>query len=122
MELEKPISQKIWKTVKSRNGKTTFNKKPIGVLVAGIDPESKKLVIGYSLCHKNDHFNRHPGTGKLDKNFARNMATARAVRNLNNNEFTVPESIKNNMTQFLSRCAKYYKDQLLPYWTNTHQL
>lgn len=122
--LSKPIVEKIFKYQKSRSGKTTFNKKKIGILVGAID-ESGKIAIGHSLLHKNDIWDvvdgvRRPG-------FGMNLAVSRAIKYVNSDRdwIEVPASILKQIHRFQDRCLKYYKqadrENLPSVYTNTEQ-
>lgn len=108
----------------------------IGVLVAGIDPANNELVVGFSLCCKKDKFDyiSIAGGRKMKiNNFGRNLAAKRAFLwknydklrddNVHNhkevnfkNTVVIPESISNDLEDFLNRCNLYYKDIELPVW------
>lgn len=118
VELEKPIVQKIMKNKRSRSGKTIFDRKQIGVLVAGISPiDPENIVIGYSLCHRKDrydHIKIGEGTKTFFKKcpgFGKNLATNRAIKWGNRDSIRVPCSIKKQMRLFMDRCSRYYKDK-----------
>lgn len=125
VQLEKPISQRIFREKRSRNGKTVFERQRIGFMVAGIDPDTKDLSIGFSLCHKNDRLDFVPKnidvrdeTKMRIDGYGKMYAADRAVRWTRNSEIvTVPTSIKKDVKKFLNRCKKYYKGKELPHWT-----
>jgi hypothetical protein len=115
MELQKELSQKIFKLQKSRSGKHVLGKKKIGMMVAGVHPEIGEVVVGFSLCHKYDEFDRVgckkvPGHGKI-------VAINRAVRWGDTFNVNVPPSIQKDVFKFLLRCKSYYKDKNMPPWT-----
>lgn len=108
--MENIISEKIVKRTKSRSGKTTFSKRPIGFLVAGRVDD--KVCLGFSLCHKNDQYDwvdgiHRPGHG-------RKMATTRAARWRNQETVKVPPSLLKQAEKFASRCKVYYKGLKCP--------
>jgi len=105
-DLQNTINEKIFKKTQSRSGKTVFNKKLIGHLVAGIVDD--QVAIGYSLLHRNDQYDvvngqRRPGHGK-------NLAFIRAKKWMNNEVVTIPPSIAKQVRKFVARCERYYKD------------
>ncbi len=105
-ELQNTINEKIFKKSKSRSGKTTFNKKLVGHIVAGI--VDNQVAIGYSLLHRNDMYDvvngqRRPGHGK-------SLAFIRAQKWINNEAVVVPPSIAKQVRKFVARCERYYKD------------
>ena len=106
MELQSVLHEKIFKKTRSRSGKTIYNKKLIGHIIAGI--VDGQVVIGYSLLHKNDLYDvvggqRRPGHGK-------NLAFIRAIKWRNDGAITVPPSIAKQARKFRDRCELYYKD------------
>jgi len=109
--LQNPINEKIYKKTKSRSGKTVFNKKLVGHLIAGIT-DDQRVAIGYSLLHKNDLYDvvngqRRPGHGK-------NLAQIRALKWLDKGAIEVPPSIAKQVRAFRDRCERYYKDAIVP--------
>ena len=113
---EKQITQKILKIKKSRSGKTTFSKTQIGVMVAGVSPvDPDRVLIGFSLCHKNDRYNYVRGI-KIP-NYDKMLATTRALTwDEGNREVKVPDSIRKTFDKFVQRCQKYYKDKKIVAW------
>jgi len=104
--LVKPIIQKIYKKKKSRSGKTTFNKKLVGNLIAGvIDGE---VGIGYSLVHKNDRYDFI--NGRREPGFGLDLAMDRAIKSRTTGQIKIPPSIMPLVTKFAERCERYYKD------------
>jgi hypothetical protein len=116
VNLQNQITQKIWKYEKSRSGKIIRRIKPIGILTAGRVEGTNAVAIGFSLCHKNDIFDRNLHTGRKDKKFGQRMATVRAARWLSKNHVDVPQSINNDLNTFIERCIIYYKHNVLPTW------
>ena len=109
-DLQNTINEKIFKKTQSRSGKTVFNKKLIGHLVAGIVDD--QVAIGYSLLHRNDQYDvvngqRRPGHGK-------NLAHIRALKWQTKTVIEVPPSIAKQARKFRDRCEKYYKDAIIP--------
>lgn len=83
-------SQMIKQYVRNKKGV------PIGVLVA-VQSEDKSVVsVGYSLCHKHDHFEKKKGTM---------IAVNRA---LSNKIMNVPETLEKSMKKFIKRASNYY--------------
>jgi hypothetical protein len=119
MHLKNQIVQKIYKKSKSRSGKTVYNKRLIGVLVAGLDPtEPNKVNIGYSLCHKKDKWD-HPTVNGIQikaPGFGQKLATRRAVEYGGMFHVEVPPSIHKEIFKFTERCRRYYKGAVLPMW------
>jgi hypothetical protein len=120
MHLKNEIIQKIYKFQKSRSGKTIYNKKLIGVMVAGLDPSDEKAVtVGYSLCNKRDKWD-HPvieGIRVSVPGFGKKLATQRALEWKNGTAHQLPPSIYKQFVKFTNRCRKYYKGATLPMWT-----
>ena len=121
MELEHKIVKNIYKFRKNRNGTEILNKKKIGVLVAGVKPEwPENFVVGFSLCCKNDKWNvvqNKDGTSSRIENFGLNLATKRAiVWQADTRDVEVPDSIKSELEDFVTRCQRYYKDRSMPIW------
>lgn len=115
--IDRPIVQKIYKCKKSKSGNTTFSRKQIGVMVAGVSPiDDTTVLIGYSLCHRNDKYNQ-PGGNKVP-NFDKLIAVQRAIKwNDPHNEVPeVPFSLRKPLGKFVSRCRTYYKDKALTQW------
>lgn len=69
-----------------------------GCLVAG--KVDGKVRIGYSLCHRND---------KFDKSVARNIAEARMEKTQKDYTTTLPPSMIEEFKRFTVRCGKYFK-------------
>lgn len=67
-----------------------------GVMVGMANPDGGFLV-GFSLCHKRDRFDRDLGL---------RIASARA---LTGSSASVPHSMRSEMERFKQRCAKYFK-------------
>lgn len=115
--LDKQITQKIMKEKKSKSGKTTFSRKQVGVLIAGISPsDPSKVIIGYSLCHKKDWYNHFRGVHVPD--YDKKLAVTRALSWMEDEKVfvEVPDSLEKKMQAFISRCQKYYKDKELVLW------
>jgi hypothetical protein len=114
---EKPIVQKVFKCNRSKSGNTVFSRKQIGVMVAGISPfEPDKVLIGYSLCHRNDKYNCPGGVKK--PNFDKVLALQRAIK-WNMDDVQAPEipySLRKPFGKFVHRCRTYYKDRSLTDW------
>lgn len=113
----KAIIQYIKKERKSRSGKKVLSREKIGVLVAAPDVrDPKKVLIGFSLKHRNDNFDYVDG--KRIPKHGIDMAVARAERWVNRDlaDVPVPDSIKDEVKTFVIRCAKYYKGTRLPAW------
>lgn len=108
----------------------------IGVLFAGVHAhEPTKVMVGFSLLHKNDKFdyvclgNKRPSHMP---NFGKMVAAKRAYKwhlfekitngHLNGADskeykiVPIPYSIKDELVKFLNRCKSYYKDKQLPEW------
>lgn len=124
VQLENPITQRIFRCKKSRNGKTIFDKKRVGFMVAGINPETKELSIGFTLCHKKDRYDFVPKTIDAEdqskmhlKGYGKMYAAERAVQWNDATMVDVPPSIRPQISKFIFRCFKYYKDKALPHWT-----
>jgi len=119
--LDKPLVQKIYKFKKSRDGKALLSKKAIGVLTAGIDPtDSGKVIIGWSLCHRNDQFDYvqiNGGKRKYVPHLGTYKSFRRAKHLSNVNMIECPHSIRTDFVKFLNRCSAYYKDREFPFWT-----
>ena len=117
--IKNQIMQKIYKYSRSRSGKTVLNKRPIGVMIAGLDVKQPTSVcIGFSLCHPNDKYDyvkvedvtiHSPGFGK-------NLATRRAFDWNGRVKGEVPPSILKSFIKFTERCQKYYQGANLPVW------
>jgi len=120
MFIKNPIIQKIYKESKSRSGKTLLNKKPIGVLVAGLDlKDPTKICVGYSLCNKKDKFDyvKVEDVSIHSPGFGKKLAIRRAIDWKDYVVCDVPPSILKKFMKFKSRCKKYYKGAELPHWT-----
>lgn len=140
MELTNMKHQYIWKGSKklAKRGKPRIKK---GVIVAGLTPDGK-VVIGFTLCHKNDKYDYVDG--KKEPGFGISTAIQRAVRwkdtkksikdsmfrrvfpsqvekirNHDHKEIVIiPQSVYDNLHSFIERCRRYYKDARgLPLWT-----
>jgi len=120
MHLKNEIVQKIYKKQKSRSGKTVYNKKLIGIMVAGLDPDQPTNVnIGYSLCHKKDKWD-HPivdGIRIKAPGFGQKLAKRRAFDFKHSTVHQVPPSIYKQFIAFTDRCRRYFKGAVLPRWT-----
>jgi len=70
--------------------------------IAGSEPAINNLVtIGYSLCNKND---------KFDKRKALHIATARAVKyDVTRRKQVIPQSMHIDLMKFAERCERYFK-------------
>lgn len=113
----KAIIQYIKKERKSRSGKKVLSREKIGVLVAAPDVrDPKRVLIGFSLKHRNDSFDYVDG--KRVPKHGIDMAVTRAERWVNRDliDVPVPDSIKDEVKGFIARCAKYYKGTQLPAW------
>jgi hypothetical protein len=108
--LDKPMFKKLYKLNKSRNGKTTFSRKQIGYLVAGVLDGS--VTLGYSLCHRLDEYDVVDGEKK--PHWGRSMAINRALKWSGDNLIQIPHSIFSEACKFTERCNKYYKDKDVP--------
>jgi hypothetical protein len=122
MKLEKPIVQKIMKYKRvSKSGKTKYEGRQIGVMVAGFEPQDpNNVIIGVSLCHKRDKFDHVPleKTGEFIPcpGFGIKLAESYAVAWANAASVPIPFSTKKKLNKFLNRCQKYYKGKSLPTW------
>jgi len=117
MNHNKTIVQYIKKERKSRSGKQVLSREKIGVMVAAPDVRNpKKVLIGFSLKHRNDNFDYVDG--KRVPRHGKSMAITRAERWANRGieDVHVPDSIQDELKGFISRCAKYYKGTTLPEW------
>jgi len=114
---QKPIVQKVFKCKKSKSGNTTFSRKQIGVMIAGIRPEQPDTVlVGYSLCHRNDKYNCPGGIKRHD--FDKILAAQRAIKwNTDDSNIPhIPYSLRKPFGKFMNRCRTYYKDKTLTSW------
>jgi len=102
-----------------------------GVLIAFLDEEdSKEICIGYSLCHKNDRFDYKNGTrvkglgayyayhkAKKHKNTSAYLISSNCVhKSAPKSIIKIPQSIQQDLQEFIYRCSKYYKDRIFPRW------
>ena len=79
----------------------------IGVMVAF--RHDKEVYIGWSLCSKQDVFDREFGIG-LAKNRAVKLFDYEYIND------RLPYSILGDIEMFIDRCAKYFKDGVYPTW------
>lgn len=126
------------------NGRNKGQKR--GVLFCCVDDsDDNKVIVGFSLCNKSDKFDyirslKYPGFGVL-------IAKERAERWSNHKDYfiqkswtqeqlnieeklfflknpnpktivEIPPSIFKQLTSFIERCRKYYKDKEFPVWVN----
>jgi len=112
------IVQYIRKPVMSRNGKTVLDPgEKVGVLVASTNVrDPKRVLIGFSLKHRLDKFDWVDGMHK--PHHGRTTAVIRAERWANRDieDVPVPDSIEDEIKDFIIRCVKYYKGTQLPAW------
>lgn len=95
--------------LKDKEGNVVRRPKPVGVLVAYTDMSSpKRYLIGYSLCHKNDHFTKMKGL-----EIAKARAIAWAIRSKSDG---VPQTLMDELLLFLNRCDKFFKGYERPTW------
>lgn len=111
---------------------------PRGVLFAGVHPEnSQMVVVGFSLCHKQkDRFDKiksKSGGVSTVEGLGKNIAARRAVKWAGSHAVTltprsdtdahygvvhVPPSIGVDLSLFLDRTQRYFKDKEMPMWAN----
>ena len=108
--LQNPINEKIYKKIKSRSGKTIFNKQLIGHLIAGVI--DGRVTIGYSLLHRNDLYDVVKGQRR--QGHCKNLAQIRALKWADNTSIEVPPSIAKQARKFKDRCERYYKGAIVP--------
>ncbi len=93
----KPIKQYIRDT----------NGVKVGLLMAGrID---NKVAIGFCCLHENDY-------GKFDVDLADKIASGRAETYQTRIPKRIPPKIAGELSLFVSRCERYYKNYVLPEW------
>jgi len=110
------------------NKRTKGHKK--GVFLAFVDPIDEKVVVGFSMCHKYDRFDYRQGLriNGLGAWYAMNRAdkykestefvigTDCSHKQLPKEIVKIPQSMLQDLTKFIFRCKKYYKDKTLPVW------
>jgi len=123
------------------DGNIVYSKKggkKIGVLVAGVHPQKDyKIIVGFSMCCKKDKFNWIPAGGGRTRvdGFGKRVASKRAMKwedydrvwiGKVPDEFedrdgmvVIPDSISDELGNFLGRCAAYYKDKETPVWVES---
>lgn len=114
--------------IKSKSGKKR------GVLVADVDEENKKVLIGFSLCHTTkDSFDVVDGVKR--PGFGVRTAYNRSIKWAHFKDFTistessdkippdwrsglvtVPQSIAPRVAKFATRARKYFKQAQVPQW------
>jgi hypothetical protein len=111
------LVETIYRNKLTKTHKPTKVKK--GVLVA-CSTETKEygptVGIGFSLCHRRDRFDYHPGTGQRVPGWGRKVAKERAKKWVGNFVIEIPPSIEPELYEFISRCQRYFKDKALPPW------
>jgi len=105
-----------------------------GVLLAGVDDEKKRVLIGFSLCHSNkDAFDIVEGVKR--PGFGVRVAHSRSIKWAEFQDFiistestdkfppdcrtglvVIPQSIAPRVAKFASRARKYYKQAQVPKW------
>lgn len=82
-----------------------------GIMVAIVEPTTKYVVFGYSVCNKVDKFD-------LDKAFA--ISVGRAAKYMDYSvldmDDMIPFSIRKDLFLFIARCKRYFKDKELTPW------
>lgn len=130
------------KAARSEDGSKIYWQPPggkkIGVLFAGVHPNAPgKVMVGFSLLHKNDKFDHvYLGNKRPEHvpNFGKQVAAKRAykwhaykkvidghmngVDSKKHKIVPIPYSMKKELVKFLTRCKRYYKDKQLPEWSN----
>lgn len=76
------------------------NRNPRGMLIAIKKGKKGNFHIGYSMCRKEDTF---------DKNMGFKIALGRAETNNYDTFINSPHAIRKMLTGFVQRCEKYYK-------------
>ncbi len=127
------------KIVRDENGSKIYWQPPggskIGVLFAGVHAhEPGKVMVGFSLLHKNDKFDHVLGNKRPEHvpNFGKKVAAKRAYKwhtwqvtsnghmaeedSKNHKIVVIPYSMKAELVKFLERCKRYYRDKQLPGW------
>ena len=101
-----------------------------GVFMATIEKGTKRLIIGFSMCHPNDRFDYHsqvhvPGLGLL---YAMNKAvkysnsdsfvitTSDMTKQLPKEVVKIPQSMSEDLEKFIARCKKFFAGCELPPW------
>lgn len=131
-----PIIEYVWNKKSKKEPGKPLNRKKIGVMVAGINPDNHdEIRIGYSLCNtkldKFDHVNWNGAHLKVE-NFGKKLAVNRAIKwqsrlyatstnqykSQERNMFFVhiPQSIHKDLKKFIRRAARYYQGARLPQW------
>jgi hypothetical protein len=144
--LEKPMIEFIKRTNKKQKRENGEKKDLVksGVLVAGIDPTTSSICVGFSLCHRQmDEFDvvktqskkvKIPGFG-VDVAFKRALkwklyqeamfvSTPRTTIKQMPGIIFIPASLEKDGKDFIQRCIKYYQNpkypekiKKLPEWT-----
>lgn len=95
----------------------------IGVLFA--KPSGTNFTVGYSLCSKEDVFDRKFGKFLAERRaekfemkppYTDTKCFYKDTGDLPKHSHTFPPSIMSSLHKFISRCSAYYQDLESPYW------
>ena len=102
--LESPIIEYVRKSKNNRTKK--------GMLVAGVDPDTKKVCIGWSLCNSLDEFEKYHGFDIAEGRAAENNRMKKFIDGSDNLDLleVIPFTILDAIPGFVDRMKKYYKE------------
>lgn len=87
-----------------------------GMLVAGVDPATDKVSIGWSLCYKKDKFNKFTAFNYAE---GRALSNVRMEKYMDNDVFDIidvtPFTVLNSLPDFLGRIKNFYKNKDIEY-------
>jgi hypothetical protein len=107
------LIETIYRSKLTKTNKSTKVKK--GVMVAQ-HTDGYTVGIGFSMCHRRDRFDYHPGTGQRTPGWGKTVAAERAEKWKDRLSIEIPQSIEPEMKDFIGRCRRYFKDKVLPPW------
>lgn len=112
------------------------NRQKIGVMIACKDPiDPSRVIIGFSLCHWLDDFDKINLGFVSKKNFGKLIAHRRAMKyrdlafavvyseRLEDREIGtvyIPQSVHESLAKFIHGCYIYYKDKSFPDWVENY--
>ena len=88
------------------------NRDKKGVLISCLSDDLSTIQVGYSLCSKNDTFDKYFGTF---------IAFQRAEKSVNKTSIIITHSIRSDFAKFLAKSQRYFKDKKLPDWTISYK-
>lgn len=113
------------------------NRQKVGVMIACKDPmDTNKVIVGFSLCHWLDDFDKINLGFVSKKDFGKFIAHRRAVKyrdhafcvvysdKLNGEKeigtVYIPQTVHESLAKFVDGCYKYYKDKTFPVWVENY--